>query len=229
MNGYSEENQLLRKSVVDNFKILDCSIIIELNQNLKTADYTYNYEIQKQRESKDVWREVFAYPKDEFTVLNVKNRKDNGLNYVLSSLDTPARNACLEINFNKDIDVGEKYSFNYKCNTRIESISNISTFGGNGVAWYWVAHEYPCDLLTIIIKIPKKLIIKDTHPQRSKIEENNVFFENRSLVSNEFAPVLVTYEKNALGLSPKHAKWVGTILTLILGGLISLGLTILFT
>lgn len=222
-----DENQLLRKSVVDDFRVLECSILIELNHNFKTATYTYEYEIVKQRECEDIWREVFAYPKSDFDITYVRSGKDNGLKYDVISLDTPTRNACLKICFDT-LTVGEKTSFSYKCTTRIESISNMTKFGGNGVAWYWIAHEFPCDLMQITFKIPHNLTIKDTHPQATKSEENKAVFVNKSLLSNEFAPALVTYEKNVLGLSPKQSRYLETIFNLFIGALISFGLSLLF-
>lgn len=231
------DNRLLREEVKNSFKILSCSIDIYLDKKTyKTATYLYKYEIQKIGDSKDEWREVFAYQKKDFKVKYVTkgteapDNGDNGLLFKVSSLANASKNACLTLAFDKELKIGDTYSFSYKCVTKIEGVSDISKiFGGNGVVWYWIANEFDCEVIDIYIHMPNHLTILNTHPDNTSIEKNSIHFQNRSLARNEFVPTLATYEKKFWGLNPKYGKWIQILLNMIIGALISIGLTLLLT
>lgn len=231
------DNKLLQEEVKDSYKILSCTIEIFLNErDYNRATYIYKYEIKKISESNDEWREVFAYTKKDFKVKyatpNIENPdiSDSGLNFKVKSLENNTKNACLKIAFDKHLDINDTYKFSYKCATKIEAISNVNRiFGGDGCVWYWIAHEFECDYLQIIFHIPQKLTIKDTHPTKSLTDKNSVFFDYHGLVSNEFVSALITYEKKFLGLRPKYSKWIQTFIVMIIGSLITIGLTLLLT
>ena len=97
------------------------------------------------------------------------------------------------------------------------------------MVWYWIANEFECDVLDIYIHMPNHLTILNTHPDNTSIEKNSIHFQNRSLARNEFVPTLATYEKKFWGLNPKYGKWLQVLLNMIIGALISIGLTLLLT
>jgi hypothetical protein len=231
------DTRLLRDDVKNSFKILNCSIDIYFDKtSYKTATYLYKYEIKKIGDAKDEWREVFAYQKKDFKVKYVTegteepDNGDNGLLFKVSSLQNAAKNACLTLVFNKNLNIGDTYSFSYKCVTKIEGVSEISKiFGGNGVIWYWIANEYECDALDIYIHIPSHLTILNTHPDNTSIEKNSIHFQNRGLARNEFVSTIATYERKFLGLNPKYGKWIQILINMVIGALISIGLNLLLT
>lgn len=231
------DTRLIREDAKNSFKILNCSIHIYLDKTTyQTATYLYKYEIQKIGNAKDEWREVFAYQKKDFVVKYVTegtekpDNGDNGLLFNVCSLQNAAKNACLTLQFNKILNIGDTYAFSYKCVTKIEGVSNINKiFGGNGVVWYWIANEFECNSLDIYMHLPSHLTILNTHPDNTSITKNSIHFQNRGLASNEFVPTLATYERKFLGLNPKYGKWLQILFNMILGALISIGLTILLT
>lgn len=222
------KNQLLRDSVEETYRIIDCIIEIKIHPDLKTADYTYDYKIEKTGKGCDEWREIFAYPQHEVKILGayygrLKENKDGGLEWKADSFNE--NNTRLLIEFNKTLQRGDFYEFHYSIATNIESVKNFSSLGGSGNVWYWVAHEYQCDQICIKIKLPPKITFLKSEPISQHKEDGFFLFPSKSLLAKEFVLALIIYEKRWLMISPRFYPIIDRVVMWLLGALISYMLT----
>lgn len=211
---------LLRNDVSSNFRILNCKIEIKIQSDLKNAIYKYSYTIEKMNNCSNIWREVFAYAKNDVKIGEVKDENRVGLENHLKSLDTTnsKKNTELTIKFAKNLKVGSSYSFWYECKTKIESVKNINFLGGNGSVWFWCAHEFSIDEFEVIKTVPKSIKIIATNPITPINNENkSVSFKKSNLLPNEFATSAIVYEKRVLGIKPSIANKAEKIFYFLLG------------
>ncbi len=201
-----EAEGLLRTAVADLFDIRACEIRIQVRRDLRTADYLYSYTIRKTRDGPGEWREVFAYPVEEFEIEYARDSNRSGLGYTLESLDG-SRNACVRIRLPEGVESGTDYRFEYKCRTRIEAVSNVTMLGGSGCTAFWCAHEFQCHNIRIEFTFPKGVVPKAAHPAVSgELGSSPILFEQANLAPRQFVLAFVIYEKRLLGIPPRWAR-----------------------
>lgn len=216
-------HELLRSEVSTLFDVYECNIAISVNPNLRTAEYTYAYTISKKVSGPDKWRIVFAYPPSDVDLKNAKDQYGAMLQVPPKQplVSSPA-NTEIWIQFGKSLKVGEKYSFEYKCSTRIEGLPPASRLGGYGSVWFWITHEYYCKLIRISFTLPRSLAIKGSDPiATTSVSDLNRTFEQKELLPQQFCMALITYEKRLLGMNPKLAKGLANFFWVALGAILS--------
>lgn len=237
MNQNNQNSQLLRNNINEMFEIIECEIIIDVNDDLKTAVYTYAYRVKKITDVvNEIWREVFAYPEDEFHAIGAYpgwpqadngRHKNNGLGWEVNHLSTEDNIAVLTFPISLSKDDNDIYTFHYVCETKIESLNNIKWFGGIGIIWYWTAQEFKCKDIRLKLKLPKKVDVINSHPESKKDENGYFIFKEKNLLPMQFVSCLANFEKRQFGIPPKYAPFIDRLAMLISGGLISWGLTLL--
>ena len=236
MNDSNLISQLLRTHIKDMFEIITCEISIVVNDDLKSAVYTYAYKIKAISEHIDEnWREVFAYKVNDFRTkgaypgwpdINNQNT-NNGLGWEVNPLSPEKDDAVLTFPISATKTDDGLYVFHYICETKIESLKDIRWFGGVGSIWYWTAQECKCNKLTLKVLVPKKVNVIDTHPNSTRDNNGYYVIEENDLLPMQFVSCLVSYEKRRFGIPPKYAPLIDRVSMLVAGGLISWAITLL--
>jgi hypothetical protein len=132
------------------------------------------------------------------------------------------------IEFGKSLQVGDTYSFEYKCSTNIEGLPPASLLGGNGCVWFWITHEYYCKLIRISFTLPKGLTIKGNDPIAiNTLDEHKRTFEQKEILPQQFCMALITYEKKLLRINLRAAQVLEKLFWICLGAIISRLLSII--
>ena len=225
-----QDSQLLRPHIKDMFEIVSCEISIVLNDDLKSAIYTYAYKIKPiAKHVEEQWREVFAYHVNEFYAHGVypgwpdpnNNNIRNGIGWRVDPLNSEKEDAVLTFPISTTKTNNGLYVFHYICETKIESLKNIQWFGGVGTVWYWTAQECKCNKLALKLLMPNDVNVIGTHPKTNKADDGFLVIEENNLLPMQFVSCLVSYEKRRLGIPPKYAPLIDRVTMLIFGGLIS--------
>jgi hypothetical protein len=216
-------HELLRSEVSTLFDVHECNIDIAVETNLRTAEYSYAYTISKKATGPDKWRVVFAYPPSDVTMNHARDQFGTMLQVPPKQpLVSSPSNTEVWIEFGKPLKVGERYSFEYKCSTRIEGLLPGSPLGGYGCVWFWITHEYYCKLIRVSITLPKGLTVKGNDPiATNTVSENKRTFEQKELLPQQFCMALISYEKRFLRISPRVAQVLVKFFWIGLGAIVS--------
>lgn len=234
MRNSEKSNDLLRSDVSNMLHIRRCDILIEVLPSLQTARYIYSYNIERTAAGEDKWREVFAYPIEDVMIdyarpgSSLAANSGEGLHFEVTTLNTRQPKASLIIDFDRKIPIGYNYEFHYGCRTRIEAIKNVSWLGGRGAIWFWCAHEFPCDTISVTVEMPPGVQVKDTHPEPTS-KSMGVTFTSGPLDPREFVVALLTYEKQMFGIPVQYVGLVKKGVAFLLAVVASLIGAALFT
>lgn len=228
----------LRPQVERDYEILNLEILIDVQNDLSTAEYTYSFKIKKLRENvEEVWRDIFAYEENDFQAIGAypgwptsERNKSNGLGWVVKPLSDEKNNACLSFPISDARSKSEEdiFIFHYICKTKIESLKNLRWFGGSGSVYYWTAQELTCKEIKIRFLLPKNITVVDTMPNPVFEDEDYIDFMEKNLMPRQFFSTLITYEKRTLGISPKYYGIIDRGITLLVGSLLTWGLPKIF-
>ena len=189
------------------FHVRECDVEIDLHADCRWADYTYELDIQVLRDPVPSWHEVFAYSRDDFTLLEFPG----DLQCTLDSLDRPAKNARLTIKLPETLKANDRYRLRFACQTRIDNVQGRTLLTKFGTIFYWRADGCACDSIRVRINKPNNLRFKRTHPLPEG--EEPLVFAKRSLAPKEFFLLAVTFENCFLRMPPSLAPWVeGTLI-----------------
>lgn len=229
-----EGSALIRRDMNDDLEILQCTIEAVIEPTFTHAHYTYSYRLKRRNPGVSEWREVFAYPVDDFAMdyagrgESEAEARANGLQFSVDKLSAESDKACLRIKFDGKMDDSEVFGMTYACRTKIEQISNVSWLGGRGCVWYWGVHEYPCKKWSLRLLLPKGCYLDGADPETKDRSDRAARFERANLAPSEFASGLVTFEKRVFRLPVRYSRWADRLLAYSVGVLTSLAAAIIY-
>lgn len=219
----SNNNKSIRwANNTDLFSVKEVKITIDVNTDLKTAEYLFEYHIIINKPEINYWKEIFIYPKSDLKIIEAEDQFGLDMSPNREVFDSRNDHTIITLTFPTDVSNLSEYKFYYRIITNIESVDNIvPIFGGNGCIWYWISHEFYVENIKVHFNMPKSLTLLKKHPEPIACCNHHVEFSDRSLIPYQLFTPLITYEKRLLGLKPKIVKTFAWIISILVSVIIT--------
>ena len=180
----------------NNVKAFSVEGIIQLLDNLKEAQYSWNYHIKIVGDEIETgWFYEIPFPKEE--IRKFWARDDNGgLEFTKSSEDK--RKTRFIIKYRKPLTHDESLNFSFGYTTQVLSSPFESYLHTNVPYMDWWASNTPCDYLSMSVNLPSNSTSITTVPP-TKLIHNPIKFEAKHLRGTEYFNFLLIYKKKRIG------------------------------